>query len=99
MEIAKQTSGELTSVEVITYVEALCRSTSTLASKEKDYTVKPSAINSTLTVTFVHQFLCIDKKKVTVQFIMYHDTFVLKLQPTLIGNYVHIIIKPDTHTH
>ncbi|XP_059197863.1 adhesion G protein-coupled receptor L4 isoform X2 [Centropristis striata] len=48
-EIAKQTSGELTSVEVIAYVEALCRSASTLAAEEKDYTVKPSVINSTLT--------------------------------------------------
>ncbi|XP_072245495.1 adhesion G protein-coupled receptor L4 [Leuresthes tenuis] len=47
-EIAKQTSGELTSVEVIAYVEALSRSASTLAAGEKDYTVKPSAINSTL---------------------------------------------------
>ncbi|XP_069009584.1 adhesion G protein-coupled receptor L4 [Embiotoca jacksoni] len=45
-EIAKQTSGELTSVEVIAYVEALSRSASMLA--EKDYPVKPSAINSTL---------------------------------------------------
>nr|XP_040040365.1 adhesion G protein-coupled receptor L4 [Gasterosteus aculeatus aculeatus] len=48
-EIAKQTSGELTSVEVIAYVEALCRSASTLAAEEKDYAVKPSVINSTLT--------------------------------------------------
>ncbi|XP_044057061.1 adhesion G protein-coupled receptor L4 [Siniperca chuatsi] len=48
-EIAKQTSGELTSVEVIAYVEALSRSTSTLAAGEKYYTVKPSVINSTLT--------------------------------------------------
>lgn len=58
-EIAAQSSGELTSVEVITYVEALSRSASTLASKEKDYTVKPSVINSTLTVIFsftVHVF-------------------------------------------
>ncbi|KAM4548104.1 adhesion G protein-coupled receptor L4 [Odontesthes bonariensis] len=47
-EIAKQTSGELTSVEVIAYVEALSRSASTLAAGEKDYPVKPSAINSTL---------------------------------------------------
>uniref|UniRef100_A0A665UXW1 Adhesion G protein-coupled receptor L4 n=1 Tax=Echeneis naucrates TaxID=173247 RepID=A0A665UXW1_ECHNA len=47
-EIAKQTSGELTSVEVIAYVEALFHSTSTLAAGEKDYTVKPSVINSTL---------------------------------------------------
>lgn len=53
-EIAKQTSGELTSVEVIAYVEALCRSASTLAAGEKDYTVKPSVINSTLTVIFVY---------------------------------------------
>lgn len=43
-EIAAQTSGELTTVEVITYVEALSRSA------EKDYTVKPSAVNSTLMV-------------------------------------------------
>ncbi|XP_070765228.1 adhesion G protein-coupled receptor L4 [Enoplosus armatus] len=48
-EIAKQTSGELTSVEVIAYVEALSRSALTLAAREKDYTVKPSVINSTLT--------------------------------------------------
>ncbi|CAI5685256.1 adhesion G protein-coupled receptor L4 isoform X2 [Oreochromis niloticus] len=47
-EIAKQTSGELTSVEVIAYVEALSRSASTLGAAEKDYAVKPSAINSTL---------------------------------------------------
>lgn len=53
-EIAKQTSGELTSVEVIAYVEALCRSASTLTAEEKDYTVKPSAINSTLRVIFVY---------------------------------------------
>lgn len=52
-EIAKQTSGELTSVEVIAYVEALSRSASTLAAGGKDYTVKPSVINSTLTVIFV----------------------------------------------
>uniref|UniRef100_A0A3Q2NVD8 Adhesion G protein-coupled receptor L4 n=1 Tax=Fundulus heteroclitus TaxID=8078 RepID=A0A3Q2NVD8_FUNHE len=47
-EIANRTSGELTSVEVIAYVEALSRSASTLAAVEKDYTVKPSAVNSTL---------------------------------------------------
>ncbi|CAN9500363.1 unnamed protein product [Ophioblennius macclurei] len=47
-EIAKQSSGELTSVEVIAYVEALSRSASTLTAGEKDYTVKPSAVNSTL---------------------------------------------------
>lgn len=52
-EIAKQTSGELTSVEVIAYVEALSRSASTLAAGKKDFTVKPSAINSTLSVGFV----------------------------------------------
>ncbi|XP_034557765.1 adhesion G protein-coupled receptor L4 [Notolabrus celidotus] len=44
-EIAKQTSGDLTSVEVIAYIEALSQSASTLAG----YPVKPSAINSTLT--------------------------------------------------
>ncbi|XP_047443995.1 adhesion G protein-coupled receptor L4 [Mugil cephalus] len=47
-EIANQTSGELTSVEVIAYVEVLSQSVSTLAAGEKDYAVKPSAINSTL---------------------------------------------------
>ncbi|XP_029904701.1 adhesion G protein-coupled receptor L4 isoform X2 [Myripristis murdjan] len=45
-EITKQTSGDLTSVEVIAYVEALSRSTSMLGVREKD---KPSVINSTLT--------------------------------------------------
>ncbi|XP_071776202.2 adhesion G protein-coupled receptor L4 [Centroberyx gerrardi] len=45
-EIAERTSGELTSVEVIAYVEALSRSTSMLAVREKD---EPSVINSTLT--------------------------------------------------
>lgn len=53
-EIAKQMSGELTSVEVIAYVEALSRSASTLTAAEKDYSVKPSAINSTLSVSFVY---------------------------------------------
>lgn len=53
-EIANRTSGELTSVEVIAYVEALSRSASTLAAVEKDYTVKPSAINSTLSVGSVY---------------------------------------------
>ncbi|KAI3368252.1 hypothetical protein L3Q82_007972 [Scortum barcoo] len=48
-EIVKKTSGELTSVEVIAYVEALSRSASALAAGEKDYAVKPSVINSTLT--------------------------------------------------
>lgn len=51
-EIAMQTSGELTSVEVITYVEALSRSA------EKDYAVKPSAVNSTLTVIFSSSSAC-----------------------------------------
>lgn len=51
-EIGMQTSGELTSVEVITYVEALSRST------EKDYAVKPSAVNSTLTVIFSSSSVC-----------------------------------------
>lgn len=55
-EIARQTSGELTSVEVIAYVEALCWSASTLTAGEQDYTVKPSVINSTLTVIFVYHF-------------------------------------------
>lgn len=53
-EIANQTSGELTSVEVIAYVEVLSQSISTLAAGEKDYAVKPSAINSTLSVIFVY---------------------------------------------
>ncbi|TDH08637.1 hypothetical protein EPR50_G00099660 [Perca flavescens] len=48
-EIVKQTSGELTSVEVIAYVEALSQSASKLSAQEKDYTVKPSVINSSLT--------------------------------------------------
>ncbi|KAF7662831.1 hypothetical protein LDENG_00225910 [Lucifuga dentata] len=47
-EIAKQTSGDLTSVEVIAYVEALSRSTSTLRAGEQDRAAKPSVINSTL---------------------------------------------------
>lgn len=47
-EIAQQTSGELTSVEVIAYVEALSQSASTLAEAGKDYPLQPSAINSTL---------------------------------------------------
>lgn len=60
-EIAKRTSGELTSVEVIAYVEALSQSTSTLAAGEKDYTVKPSFINSTLTVIFVYLIQRLDR--------------------------------------
>ncbi|GLD50022.1 adhesion G protein-coupled receptor L4 [Lates japonicus] len=38
-EIVKKTSGELTSVEVIAYVEALCHSASTLVAGEEDYSV------------------------------------------------------------
>lgn len=53
-EIANRTSGELTTVEVITYVEALSRSASTLAGVEKDYAAKPSAINSTLSVGSIY---------------------------------------------
>lgn len=53
-EIAKQTSGELTSVAVIAYVEALSRSTSALAAGEKKNNVKPAAVNSTLSVILVY---------------------------------------------
>uniref|UniRef100_A0A7N8Y9A9 Adhesion G protein-coupled receptor L4 n=1 Tax=Mastacembelus armatus TaxID=205130 RepID=A0A7N8Y9A9_9TELE len=45
-EIAKQTSGELTSVEVIAYVEALCHSASALTAGEKDYTKLVKAVNN-----------------------------------------------------
>lgn len=55
-EIATQTSGELSSVEVITYVEALSRSTAMLASTGQDPSMGPSSVNSTLTVTFPHSF-------------------------------------------
>lgn len=55
-EIAKQTSSELSSVEVITYVEALSRSVPTLASAGKDSSMEPSSINATLTVIFVPPF-------------------------------------------
>lgn len=55
-EIAKQTAGELSTVEVITYVEALSRSTSTLAARGKDPSMEPSSINSTLTVIFAPFF-------------------------------------------
>ncbi|KAM3875679.1 adhesion G protein-coupled receptor L4 [Diretmus argenteus] len=48
-EISKQTSGELTSVELISYVEALSRTTSMMGVGEKDHANKPSIINSTLT--------------------------------------------------
>ncbi|XP_076007400.1 adhesion G protein-coupled receptor L4 [Genypterus blacodes] len=47
-EIAKQTSGDLTSVEVIAYVEALSHAAPTLGAGEKDHVAKPSVINSTL---------------------------------------------------
>lgn len=56
-EISTQTSGELTSVEVITYVEALSRSTG------KDYAVKPSAVNSTLMVTLFFKF-CLNYRNI-----------------------------------
>uniref|UniRef100_A0A8C6TLC7 Adhesion G protein-coupled receptor L4 n=1 Tax=Neogobius melanostomus TaxID=47308 RepID=A0A8C6TLC7_9GOBI len=46
-EIVNRTSGELTSVEVIAFVEALSWFTSALGTR--NHTVKPSAINSTLT--------------------------------------------------
>ncbi|XP_072294862.1 adhesion G protein-coupled receptor L4 [Eucyclogobius newberryi] len=46
-ELVNQTSGELTSVEIIAFVEALSWSTSALGTKNDS--VKPSAINSTLT--------------------------------------------------
>uniref|UniRef100_A0A672HII1 Adhesion G protein-coupled receptor L4 n=1 Tax=Salarias fasciatus TaxID=181472 RepID=A0A672HII1_SALFA len=73
-EIAKQSSGELTSVEVIAYVEALSRSASTLAAGEKDYTVKPSAVNSTLSVIFVyHSYFSVNiqNSSVSVVFVRY----------------------------
>lgn len=53
-EIAKQTSGDLTSVEVIAYVEALSQSTLMLRAAEKDFVAKPSVINATLSVNFAH---------------------------------------------
>lgn len=46
-EIVNRTSGELTSVEVIAFVEALSWSTSALGTQNG--TVKPSSINTTLT--------------------------------------------------
>lgn len=55
-EIAQQTLGELSAVEVITYVEALSRSTSMLASAGEDAGVEPSSVNSTLTVVFAPPF-------------------------------------------
>lgn len=53
-EIAKQTSGDLTPVEVIAYVEAVCQSASSLAAGEKDDIMQPSVINATLSVTAVY---------------------------------------------
>ncbi|XP_029004659.1 adhesion G protein-coupled receptor L4 [Betta splendens] len=47
-EIAERTSGDLSSVEVIAYVEAVCRSASTLAAAGEDGAVQPSVINATL---------------------------------------------------
>lgn len=55
-EIAKQTSGELSTVELIVYVEALSRSTSMLAPPGKDANTEPSSVNSTLTVIFAPLF-------------------------------------------
>uniref|UniRef100_A0A3Q3JSE3 Adhesion G protein-coupled receptor L4 n=1 Tax=Monopterus albus TaxID=43700 RepID=A0A3Q3JSE3_MONAL len=76
-EIGKQTSGELTSVEVIAYVEALCRSASTLAAGEKDYALNPSVINSTLSVIFVYfvYILCHPFTDLTETFIKNTITF------------------------
>ncbi|XP_077440369.1 adhesion G protein-coupled receptor L4 [Vanacampus margaritifer] len=48
-EIAQQSSGDLTSVEVIAYVEALSRSTSLLATGGKDQPIEPAVVHSTLT--------------------------------------------------
>ncbi|KAJ7986720.1 hypothetical protein DPEC_G00342820 [Dallia pectoralis] len=53
MEIKKQTSGELTSVDVISYVEALSQSSLLLSSKEKNASVKSSVTKATL-ATFLN---------------------------------------------
>ncbi|XP_077572925.1 adhesion G protein-coupled receptor L4 [Stigmatopora nigra] len=47
-KIAQQSSGDLTSVEVIAFVEALSRSMSLLATGEKDQAVAPAVAHSTL---------------------------------------------------
>ncbi|XP_077462675.1 adhesion G protein-coupled receptor L4 [Stigmatopora argus] len=47
-KIAQQSSGDLTSVEVIAFVEALSRSMSLLATGEKDQAIAPAVAHSTL---------------------------------------------------
>jgi len=55
-EIAVRTSGDLTSVEVISYVEALSRSAWRLESKE--FAARPGTVNATLAVSSVlHHFV------------------------------------------
>ncbi|CAB1332318.1 unnamed protein product, partial [Coregonus sp. 'balchen'] len=53
VEIEKQTSGELTSVDVISYVEALSQSASLMSSGEKNLTVKP-AVTKAILRTFLN---------------------------------------------
>jgi hypothetical protein len=53
VEIEKQTSGELTSVDVISYVEALSQSASLMSSGEKNQTAKPAVTKATLRVIFI----------------------------------------------
>ncbi|XP_024277795.1 adhesion G protein-coupled receptor L4 [Oncorhynchus tshawytscha] len=53
VEIEKQTSGELTSVDVISYVEALSQSASLMSSGVKNQTAKPALTKATLR-TFLH---------------------------------------------
>ncbi|KAM6963045.1 adhesion G protein-coupled receptor L4 [Aplochiton taeniatus] len=48
-ELVKQTSGELTTVDVISNVEALALSSSMLSSREWNHTSQPAFIKSTLT--------------------------------------------------
>ncbi|XP_056131618.1 adhesion G protein-coupled receptor L4 [Lampris incognitus] len=48
-EIAQQTSGDLTSVDVISYVETLSRSAAMLSDRQKEHITTPTIINSTLT--------------------------------------------------
>uniref|UniRef100_A0A674MV50 Adhesion G protein-coupled receptor L4 n=1 Tax=Takifugu rubripes TaxID=31033 RepID=A0A674MV50_TAKRU len=55
-EIAEQTYSELSSVEVIAYVEALSRSTAMLASTGSDSSMEPSSTNTSLTVIFIPPF-------------------------------------------
>lgn len=56
-EIADQSYSELSSVEVIAYVEALSRSTAMLASTGPDASMEPSSINTSLTVIFTPPFV------------------------------------------